>query len=39
MRKILTLFVRDPQDMRHVTREVHPDCAWVLAGEGVATRG
>lgn len=38
MRKIPTLFVRDPADMRIVTREVHPDCGWVLAGEGVPTR-
>lgn len=38
MRKIPTLFRRDPEDMRRVTREVHPACAWVLAGEGVATR-
>jgi hypothetical protein len=38
MRKIPTLFVRDPDDMRHVLPEVHPDCGWVLAGEGVATR-
>lgn len=38
MRKIPTLFVRDPADMRHVTPEVAPGCEWVLAGEGVATR-
>lgn len=38
MRKIPTLFVRDPDDMRHVTDEVHPDCGWVVAGEGVVTR-
>ena len=38
MRKIPTLFVRDPADMSRVTDEVHPDCAWVAAGEGVATR-
>lgn len=38
MKKIPTLFRRDPDDMRRVTREVHPDCRWVLAGEGVATR-
>lgn len=38
MKKIPTLFKRDPDDMRHVTTEVHPDCQWVLAGEGVATR-
>lgn len=38
MRKIPTLFVRDPEDLRYVTREVHPDCQWVIDGEGVATR-
>lgn len=37
MRKIPTLFVRDPDDMRYVTREVHPDCKWVIDGEGEAT--
>lgn len=37
VRKIPTLFKRDPDDMRHVTREVHPDCQWVIDGEGVAT--
>jgi hypothetical protein len=38
MRKIPTLFVRDPDDRRHVIDEVTPGCEWVLAGEGVATR-
>lgn len=38
MKKIPTLFVRDPDDMRHVTRDVHPDCQWVIDGEGTATR-
>lgn len=38
MRKIPTLFKRNPDDMRYVTREAHPDCQWVLDGEGVATR-
>ncbi|MEU8218199.1 DUF5565 family protein [Micromonospora taraxaci] len=38
MRKIPTLFRRDPEDMRRVTSDVHPDCRWVLDGEGVATR-
>lgn len=38
MRKIPTLFRRDPDDMRRVTDEVHPGCQWVLDGEGVATR-
>lgn len=38
MKKIPTLFVRDPDDRSHVTPEVTPGCEWVLAGEGVATR-
>ncbi|MEU6340238.1 hypothetical protein ABZ883_04715 [Streptomyces sp. NPDC046977] len=37
MQKIPTLFVRDPDDRRHVTREVTPGCEWVLAGEGTPT--
>lgn len=38
MRKIPTLFVRDPEDRRYVTSEVTPGCEWVIAGEGVPTR-
>ncbi len=38
MRKIPTLFVRDPNDRKHVLPEVTPGCEWVLAGEGTATR-
>lgn len=38
MRKIPTLFRRDPEDMRRVLPEVSSGCEWVLAGEGVATR-
>lgn len=38
MRKIPTVFARDPDDMRHVTRQLNPEAAWVLDGEGVATR-
>jgi hypothetical protein len=38
MQKVPTLFRRDPDDMKRVTREVNPDCKWVLDGEGVATR-
>lgn len=38
MQKIPTLFLRNPEDMRHVLPEVHPDCQWVLDGQGVATR-
>lgn len=38
MKKIPTLFQRDPDNMRRVLSEVHPDCQWVLDGEGIATR-
>lgn len=38
MRKVPTLFQRDPDDMRRLLLQVHPDCQWVLNGEGVATR-
>ena len=38
MKKIPTLFRRDPANMRNILREVHPDCGWVIAGEGTATR-
>lgn len=38
MKKIPTLFVRDPENRKLVTQEVNPGCEWVMAGEGVATR-
>lgn len=38
MKKIPTLFLRDPDDMRHVLPETTPGCEWVLRGEGAATR-
>lgn len=38
MRKILTLFERDPENPSLVTTTVNERCAWVLAGEGVATQ-
>lgn len=38
MQKIPTVFKRNPDDMKHVTDEVNPECQWVLDGEGVATR-
>src|ERR1700679_1790969 len=38
MRKIPTLFVRDPTNRKYVLPEVTPGCQWVLDGEGVATR-
>lgn len=38
MKKIPTLFLRDPDDMSRVLRDYHPACRWVRDGEGVATR-
>jgi uncharacterized protein DUF5565 len=38
VRKIPTLFRRDPDQPALITRDVHPDCQWVLDGEGLATR-
>lgn len=38
MKKIPTLFKRDPEDMKRVLPEVNPECQWVLDGEGIATR-
>ena len=38
MRKIPTLFRRDPDDRRFVLPEVEPRCEWVIAGEGTSTR-
>jgi hypothetical protein len=38
MRKIPTVFKRDPDDLKRVLPQVTPGCEWVLAGEGVPTR-
>lgn len=38
MRKIPTVFRRDPEQPELITRDVHPDCRWVLDGEGVPLR-
>lgn len=38
MQKIPTLFFRSKENPKFVTREVNPDCQWVLDGEGIATR-
>jgi hypothetical protein len=38
VKKIPTLFRRDPEDMRRVLPEVTAGCEWVLDGEGVPTR-
>jgi len=36
MRKIPTLFVRDPENRANVTDEVTEGCEWVLAGESAS---
>ena len=38
MKKVPTLFVRDPVDRRFVIPQVSTSCEWVLAGEGRCTR-
>jgi len=38
MKKIPTLFLRNPENMRELLDQPHPECQWVFAGEGVATR-
>jgi len=38
MRKIPTIFKRNPENMREILHEHHLDCEWVFNGEGVATR-
>lgn len=38
MKKIPTIFKRNPKNMRELLEEPHPDCLWVFDGEGVATR-
>lgn len=38
MKKISTLFKKDPNDLSTVTSEVAPENAWVFEGEAIATR-
>ncbi len=38
MKKTPTIFKRNPENMRELLNEQHPDCLWVFNGEGVATR-
>ncbi len=37
MKKIPTVFIRDPENRAHVLPTVNPGCEWVLDGDGVAT--
>lgn len=38
MKKIPTIFNRDPNNRKKLLQTHHRDCAWVFAGEGKATR-
>jgi len=38
MKKIPTIFTRNPENMREILDSPHPDCLWVFNGEGVATQ-
>lgn len=38
MKKITTLFKKDPNDLSRVINEVDPSNEWVIKGEGIATR-
>jgi hypothetical protein len=38
MQKIPTLFIRNPEDHRHVLNEITPGCEWVREGHGGPSR-
>lgn len=38
MKKISTLFKKDPNDLGRVINEINPENQWVFDGDGVATR-
>lgn len=38
MKKIPTIFIRDPDNRRSLLDDINPDCQWVFDGEGVATQ-
>ncbi len=38
MKKISTLFKKDPKDLGKVINEINPENKWVFDGEGIATR-
>ena len=38
MKKTPTIFKRNPENMKEILAEEHPDCSWVFSGEGSATR-
>ncbi len=38
MKKIPTIFKRNPEKMWEILDEIHQDCLWVFNNEGIATR-
>jgi len=38
MKKIPTIFERNPENMREILTKPNKGCGWVFKGEGVATR-
>jgi len=38
MKKIPTIFKRNPENMKELLNIPHKDCHWVFSGEGVATK-
>jgi len=38
MKKIPTIYKRNPENMRELLDEIHPACEWVFNGEGTAKR-
>ncbi len=38
MKKIPTIFNRNPENLKEILPEPHKDCGWVFDGEGVPTR-
>lgn len=38
MKKITTLFKKDPNNLARVISEVNPENSWVMEGQGIATR-
>ena len=38
MKKIPTIFIRNPKNLKELLNKPHPDCAWVFRGEGTPTK-
>jgi hypothetical protein len=38
LKKVPTIFIRNPKDPSRVTEQINPVCQWVFDGEGIPTR-